>query len=435
MKLITDTGELTDYCRAWHSSEFIAIDTEFMREKTFWPVLCLVQIAGEDAAAAIDPLAEGLDLTPLFELMADPAVLKVMHGGRQDIEIFHHLTGRVPGPIYDTQIAAMVCGFGDQVGYETLISKLTGERLDKGSRFTDWSLRPLSDKQLRYALDDVIYLRPAYENLRGQIVENGRASWLEEEMTALSAPSLYASDPQDAWRRLKPKSTSRRFLAVLKEVAAWREIEAMDRDVPRNRIIRDESLSQLAAHPPSDQIALARVRGISKGLADSRQGVSLMAALARGNEIPPDKAPLPIVKMQRASGQGPLVDLLKVLLKHKCEVNHVAQKLIASSSDLEDIAADAGDADVRALHGWRREVFGEDALRLACGDVALTATGGRIRLIDITDVSAKDGPVPGSDKTTGASSGDGTASDPAPKRSRRRRKPRDRIDVREVIND
>ncbi|MCZ6605506.1 MAG: ribonuclease D [Alphaproteobacteria bacterium] len=390
MNVITNTGELADFCTSLSSAEFVTVDTEFMREKTFWPILCLVQLAGSNGAAAVDPLAEGLDLAPLFDLLAAPQVLKVMHGGRQDIEIFHHLTGRIPGPIYDTQIAAMVCGFGDQVGYETLIAKLTGSRLDKGSRFTDWSLRPLSDKQLRYALDDVIHLRPAYERLRDQIGQAGRESWLAEEMSALTDVGLYEIVPGEAWRRLKPKTTSRRYLAVLREVAAWRENLALERDVPRNRVLRDETLSQLAAHPPADGLALERVRGISRGFADSTQGAALMLALERGSALPADEAPEPIVKPQRPAGHGALVDLLKVLLKHKCETHHVAQKLVATSAELEEIAAateddmdDEGMIDVRALHGWRLEVFGTDALRLKRAELALAAIGNHIRLVAI----------------------------------------------------
>lgn len=382
MNVITSTQDLTEFCKELARHDYVTVDTEFMREKTFWPILCLIQLAGPDKAAAVDPLADGIDLAPLFELMAAPDTLKVIHGGRQDVEIFHHLTGQVPAPLYDTQIAAMVCGFGEQVGYETLIAKLTGERLDKGSRFTDWAQRPLTQKQLAYAIDDVVHLRPAFEKLRERIAADGRESWLEEDMAGLSNPALYEIVPDQAWRRLKPKSTSRRYLAILREIAAWRETEAVTRDVPRNRILRDESLGQIAAHPPADIQALARTRGVSKGFAEGRQGQSLLKAIAAGLAVAPDDAPTPIIKPERPAGLGPVIELLKVLLKHKCERHGVAQKLVANAADLESIAAD-DDNGVAAMDGWRYEIFGADAQRLKRSELALAASGGRIQLIEV----------------------------------------------------
>lgn len=418
MRVITDTGELTAFCTEMRSAEYVTVDTEFMREKTFWPILCLVQVAGPDAAAAIDPLAEGLDLAPLFDLMTDETVLKVMHGGRQDVEIFYHLSKLIPAPLYDTQIAAMVCGFGEQVGYETLISKLTGGRLDKASRFTDWSMRPLSEKQLRYALDDVIYLRPAFEKLRDRITAEGRERWIDEEMAGLSDIALYDLDPSLSWRRLKPKTTNTKSLSVLREVSAWREKLAMSRDVPRNRVLRDETLSQLAAHPPADGDALNRVRGISKGFSDSRHGATLMEAVQKGIETPPDEAPDPIVKPQRLPGHGAVVELLKVLLKHKCESHHVAQKLVATTADLEEIAADDA-AAVPALHGWRHEIFGVDALRLKHAELAIAAVGSRIQLVEVDGTGkatvADPGPATASSAESPSGSGNG-------RRRRRRRR-------------
>ena len=387
MNVITDTQSLAAFCETLRTTEYITVDTEFMREKTFWSILCLIQVAGPNEAAAIDPRATGIDLAPLFALLADPKILKVMHGARQDVEIFYHLMGEMPAALYDTQIAAMVCGFGDQVGYETLISRLTGETLDKSSRFTDWSLRPLTDKQLRYALDDVVHLRPAYEKLRDTIGNHDRASWLAEEMTALSDPTGYDTDPQNAWRRLKPRTTNARHLAILQTIAAWRENQAMGRDLPRGRILRDEALHQIAAHPPTSLDALAKMRGVSRGFAEGKLGDSLIAAIKEGLAMDPDNAPAPLIQPERAAGTGPLVDLLKVLLKHKCEHHHVAQKLIANSADLEEIAArdmsDRNANDVRAMHGWRFDVFGADALRLKNGELALAAVGSKINLVEV----------------------------------------------------
>ncbi|MHA1571852.1 MAG: ribonuclease D, partial [Alphaproteobacteria bacterium] len=358
------------------------VDTEFMREKTFWPNLCLIQLAGPDEAAAIDPLASDVDLAPLYTLLANRKVPKVVHGARQDIEIFFHLTGKIPTPLIDTQIAAMVCGFGDQVGYETLVARLTGHRLDKSSRFTDWSLRPLTEKQLTYALGDVIYLREAYEALRDRIEENGRAAWLDEELAILTADESYKIDPATAWHRLKPRSTDRRYLAILREVTAWRENEAMQRDIPRNRVLRDEALSEIAAHPPETRAALGRIRGVSRGFADNRAGEGLLKAVAAGLGLAIEDAPQPRPKVNLPRGLAPVVDLLKVLLKQRCEHHNVAQKLVASTADLERIAAD-DEAPVPTLQGWRREIFGADALALKHGRVALAANNGHVQLVAV----------------------------------------------------
>jgi ribonuclease D len=382
MSLITTSDALADICKPLSRADYLTVDTEFMREGTFWPRLCLLQIAGPDDAVAVDPLADGLDLNPLFELLADASIVKVMHAARQDMEIFYHLTGELPHPLFDTQVAAMVCGFGDQVGYEALVAKLTGARLDKSSRFTDWAQRPLSDQQLTYALGDVIYLRPTYEALRARVEETARLHWIEEEISMLCDPAIYRIEPAEAWRRLKPKRTEPQYLAVLQTVAAWREREAMERDLPRNRIVRDETLLQIAAHPPSDAKALDRVRGLSRGFSNSRLGAGLLGAVAEGRAVPPESAPVAPPKRDLPAGIGPLTDLLKVLLKHKCEEHQVAQRLVANVSDLELIAAD-DDADVVALKGWRRELFGADALRLKHGKVALAATGTHVRVVPV----------------------------------------------------
>lgn len=384
MNVITDTGALTAFCEGLRDADYITVDTEFMRESTFWPKLCLVQVAGPKDEAIIDPLASGIDLRPLYDLIADENVLKVMHAASQDIEIFHHEAGVTPQPLFDTQVGAMVAGFGDQVGYEGLISKLAKVRLDKASRFTDWSARPLSDAQLEYALADVTHLRPAYEKLRARIEENGRIAWVEQEMIDLAAPEKYEVRPEEAWRRLKPKRNQPRFLAVLQAVAAWREREAMNRDLPRNRVVRDEVINQIAARPPDSPKALSRVRGLPKGFVDGKLGRGLMEAIDDGMDLPEDQAPdLPPVP-ELPSGVGPLMDLLKVLLKYKCDRHQVAQKLVATVPELEAIAAD-DNADVPSLKGWRRELYGEDALRLKRGEIALAAGRGQVRIVEIDD--------------------------------------------------
>jgi ribonuclease D len=382
MIVITDSGALNTFCEDLRDADYITVDTEFMRESTFWPKLCLVQVAGPEDEAIIDPLADGIDMSPLYDLIADEGVLKVMHAATQDIEIFHHEAGVTPRPLFDTQVAAMVAGFGDQVGYEGLISKLAKVSLDKASRFTDWSARPLSDSQLEYALADVTHLRPAYEKLRARIEENGRIAWVEQEMIALAAPRKYEVVPDEAWRRLKPKRNQPRFLAVLQAVAAWREREAMNRDLPRNRVLRDEVINQIAARPPENPKALSRVRGIPKGFVEGKLGRGLMNAIEDGLDLPANEAPeLPPVP-ELPPGAGPLMDLLKVLLKYKCDRHQVAQKLVATVPELEAIAAD-DNADVHALKGWRHELFGEDALRLKRGEIALAAGQGKVRVVEL----------------------------------------------------
>ncbi len=388
MTLIADTGELARFCTRQSEAEYVTIDTEFMRDRTYWPKLCLVQIAGPEETAAIDAMAPGLDLAPLHELLANPAVLKVFHAARQDIEIFFHLTGRIPAPLVDTQVAAMVCGFGDAVSYENLAAKLAGARIDKSSRFTDWSHRPLTDKQLQYALSDVTHLRPAYEKLKRRIEKSGRGQWVEEEMGVLTDPATYRLDPREAWRRLKTRSDNRRLLAILREVAAWREEEAQNRDLPRNRVLKDESLIEIAAHAPTTADELARSRGMQRGFAEGRMGQGLLAAVKRGIELPDAECPKPAPRIDLPAGLAPVIDLLRVLLKTKCEEHDVAQKLVANAEDLSLIAAD-DKADVPALSGWRREMFGEDAIALKHGRLALTANGKRILVVPIDIAKAK----------------------------------------------
>ena len=382
MTLITTTNELVDACSLLSIADYLTVDTEFMRETTFWPKLCLLQIAGPNHAFAIDPLAKNINLEPVLKLLADKSITKVLHAARQDMEIFYHLTGSLPQPLFDTQIAAMVCGFGDQVGYESLVSKLNGTRIDKSSRFTDWSRRPLSNEQLEYALGDVTHLRPVYDKLLKRIEKTGRFEWIEEETNLLCNPDIYRIDPEQAWRRLKPKKNDSRYLAVLQAVAKWRENEALTRNVPRNRVVRDEILLQIASRPPKDKKSLERVRGLSNGFSNGAYGESLLEAISKGMALPLEIAPVAKIKPELPSGIGPLTDLLKVLLKQKCEENHVAQKLVANVNDLERIAAD-NDADVLALKGWRRNLFGEDALRLKKGEIALSVSEKKVRIAKV----------------------------------------------------
>ena len=391
MPMITDTRALAEFCGRLGACDYVTIDTEFMREKTYWPILCLVQVAGPDEARIIDALADGIDLSPLFDLLADENVLKVFHAARQDLEIFHHLSGRLPVPVFDTQVAAMVCGFGDSVGYEALVMKLAGAKIDKGSRFTDWTLRPLSGRQLDYALDDVIHLRPAYEKLARKLHGNGRESWLEEEMAVLTRPATYLGEPREAFRRIKTRSADGKVLAVLREVAAWREAEAQRRDVPRNRVLRDEALVEIAHHSPATAKELSRTRGLGAKLANGTYGERILDAVKKGLAQPREDRPEPKVQARLPRGLGPVVDLLKVLLKMKSEDSHVATKLLASAADIELIATFGEKADVKALKGWRREVFGDDALRLRAGEVSLAVAGKKLKLMP--GVSPKRGPA------------------------------------------
>jgi ribonuclease D len=378
--MITDTQTLSEFCLRVRSADYITVDTEFMREKTYWPILCLVQVAGPDEAECIDALADGIDLEPLYDLMADDGILKVFHAARQDLEIFFHQAGQVPHPVFDTQVAAMVCGFGDSVGYEALITELVKARIDKGSRFTDWTLRPLSDRQIDYALADVTHLRPAYEKLADMLHANGRENWLEEEMAVLESPDTYNGNPLEAFRRIKARNTTARMLAVLRELAAWRETEAQRRDVPRNRVLRDEQLAEIAHHTPKSAEQLARTRGLGDKLAHGNYGQHILEAIKKGQGLAEGDCPQPKRKAKLPRGLGPVTDLLKVLLKMKSEDSEVAGKLLASAADIELIAAFGEDADVRAMKGWRRDVFGDDALKLRAGDLSLSVKGRKLKL-------------------------------------------------------
>jgi ribonuclease D len=389
---ITDTGALAAFCDKAAEAEYVTVDTEFIRDKTYWSKLCLIQLAGPDEAVAVDVLAPGIDLTPVDDLLSNPDVLKVFHAGRQDVEIFFHRNGVIPAPIFDSQVAAMVCGFGDQVGYETLISKLVGVRPDKSSRFTDWAQRPLSQKQLDYALADVIHLRPAYEKLSKRLQASERTSWLDEEMRILINPATYEMDPANSWKRIKSRNAKPRTLAIIRELAACREIQAQKRDVPRNRVLRDEAILEIAAQAPKDVESLSRLRGFPKGMANGATGALVLEAVQRAVAIPTEDLP-PAPAWEKLPGNlGSITDLLRVLLKHVSEQSDVATKLIASADDLQRIAAD-DNADVPAMSGWRRELFGAEALALKHGRVALTAVGKRTKVIHLNPADNDDPPA------------------------------------------
>jgi ribonuclease D len=384
MNLITKTPDLVHFCQSLKGTPFVTVDTEFMRENTYYPILCLVQVAGPDSDAAIDALAPGLDLAPLFDLLDAPETLKVFHAARQDIEIFYHLMGHVPAPLFDSQIAAMVCGFGDQVGYENLIAKLTKARIDKSSRFTDWSRRPLSDKQIQYALADVTHLRDAYRKLVAELEHNGREKWLEAEMAILTSPATYEADPMQAYKRIKARNAKPRVEALLRELAAWREREAKRRDVPRNRVLRDETLLEIAHHAPKTPGELERTRGLGERLAQGPQGQEILKAIERGLAIPETELPKAEERDDLPSGIGPVSDLLKVFLKMICEETGVAQKLIASASDIDNIAAYGAKAQVPAMEGWRYEMFGQAAVKLRSGEMGLAIKNKKVVLLDNT---------------------------------------------------
>lgn len=381
MKLITTTEELAAFCEPLANAEFVAVDTEFMRERTYWPKLCLAQVAGPDDAAAIDALADGIDLAPLDQLMLNPKVLKVFHAARQDLEIFHLRLSKVPAPLFDTQVAAMVCGHGEAASYESLATRLAKAKIDKSSRFTDWSRRPLSERQITYALSDVTHLRVVYEKLKRQLEKTGRFSWIAEEMGVLSDPATYRADPELAWRRLKPRGASPRLLAILKEAAAWRERTAQRIDIPRQRLLRDEQLLEIASHAPKSLEELAMTRGLGRGFAEGWQGRELMEAIERARSLPESELPIRDKPPEQLRAPGAVVDLLRTLLRLKAEQSGVAGRLVASADDLDRMAA--GKRDVAPLSGWRREVFGGDALDLIEGRLALALAGDEPKLIQI----------------------------------------------------
>jgi len=378
--LITSTDELATLCRRLAGEAFVTVDTEFIRERTYWPELCVVQVAGAQEVAVIDAQAPELDPAPLGALLADPAVTKVFHAARQDIETFVLKFGAVPTPLFDTQIAAMVAGFGDQVGYETIVAALAGATIEKAHRFSDWSARPLSEAQIAYAAADVTFLREVYVRLKDRLEQEGRLTWVAEEMAVLADPATYRNDPEAMWQRLRPRSGNRRYLGLLRALAAWREQEAQRVNIPRQRLLKDETLMEIAATAPGSPEELARARGISRGFAEGRTGAALLAAVAAARALPESALPEAPRERDRARPSPALVSLLKVLLAAKCEQHHVAARLVASSDDIDRLATEAA-PDIAALHGWRHEVFGADALALREGRVALGVAGRRVKLI------------------------------------------------------
>lgn len=389
MDIITTTEALEAACATLSKETYVTVDTEFLRDSTYWPVLCLIQVAAPKGdALIIDPLADGIDLAAFYDLMANTSVIKVFHAARQDIEIFWHEAKTLPDPLFDTQVAAMVCGFGDSVGYENIVKRVTGEQVDKSSRFTDWSRRPLTDKQLRYAAADVTHLRQVYEHLGRKITKSGRAEWVAEEMAILQDPDTYEVKPENAWKRLKLRNRSRKAVAVLMEAAAWRESEAQIRNVPRGRILKDDAIQEVATQAPTSTDALGNLRAVPKGFAQSRHAKSLLDAVQNGLNKPSSEVMMPAAPEQLPQGLGPTVELLKVLLKYKCEAHDVAQKLICNVSDLERIAAD-DKADVSALRGWRREIFGSDALDLKHGRLCLAIEDQMIKPVRLTQDAAE----------------------------------------------
>jgi ribonuclease D len=382
MRLITKTGELAALCQELAANDFVAVDTEFMRETTYWPKLCLIQAAGSGVEAVIDPLAPGLDLKPFLALLADEKVLKVFHAARQDLEIFQKLAdGVLPHPVFDTQIAAMAAGYGDTVAYDALVQQVLKRRLDKSSRFTDWSRRPLSESQLAYALADVTHLRDLYPRLKQNLEQRDRLSWLDEEHAALLDPEIYDTTPEKAWRRLKLRKTTADYVLALQLAAAWRERQAQLRDVPRGRIVKDEALYEIAEHRPKAAADFDRMRAVPRGFGNSRAAQELLQALDRAFSDPNR----PHFKYERPAptpaGLGPTIELLKVLLRYEADAHDVAPRLIASASDVEAIAV-SDDADVPAMRGWRRKVFGERALALKHGKIALKLKNGKVAIDD-----------------------------------------------------
>lgn len=388
MHLISNQEELNTACGILAEAPYITIDTEFMRERTYWPKLCLLQLAraegewGEESVYLIDPLAE-IDLAPVFALMADTSTLKVFHAARQDIEIFVNLAGAVPTPIFDTQVAAMVCGYGDQVGYETLVKRIAKAQLDKSSRFTDWARRPLSSKQLTYAAGDVTHLRVVYESLSDQLRESGRGSWVDAEMSVLRSVSTYVVEPDEAWMRVKTRSNDPRFLAVVKSLAKWREEEAQRRDVPRGRILKDDVILEVGANKPKTREQLLESRSLQREGRKPEVCDAILAAVVAGESAPLEEPPQnPRQFLRPKPGAQALSDLLKVLLKAKAENLGVAQRLIASASELEDLAQGLRDG-VKTLEGWRMEAFGADALRLINGEIALSAGPAGVQVVEL----------------------------------------------------
>ena len=381
MKTITTTDALAAFCSEAAKRSYVTVDTEFLRERTYYSKLCLLQLAyrdedGEDAAL-VDPLQGDLSLEPLYALFRDEGVVKVFHAARQDLEIFYVDAGLIPAPLFDTQVAAMVCGFGDQVGYETLVRKIARANLDKSSRFTDWSRRPLSDAQKKYALADVTHLRDIYEYLSAELARSGRKKWVTEEMAVLTDPATYVTDPETAWQRVKTRNNAARFLGIVRELARFREVYAQERNIPRSRVFKDDALVELASTKPRDEKELGRSRLLLREARKGEIAQGILDAISAGLDLPNDDLPQPDRSREKLQVNPAIADMLRVLLKAKAEQEGVAQKLIASSQDLDLLAAGER-GDIPALKGWRGEVFGKDALRLCAGEVGLAVKGQKV---------------------------------------------------------
>ncbi|SIN97314.1 ribonuclease D [Vannielia litorea] len=382
MRTLTTTQELSEFCETAAKASYMTVDTEFLRERTYYSKLCLVQLAlpGDGEAVLVDPiLGEEMSLEPLYELFRNRDVVKVFHAARQDLEIFFVEGGVIPEPLFDTQVAAMVCGFGEQVGYETLVKRIVKAQVDKSSRFTDWSRRPLTDAQKEYALADVTHLRVVYEHLAAQLAKSGRSPWVEEELAVLLAPETYVVKPEDAWKRVKTRTNSGRFLAIVRELARFREGYAQSRNIPRNRVYKDDALLELASTKPRNEKELSRSRLLLREARRGEIAEGILASVTAGLEADPAEFPEVDRSREKLQVNPALADLLRVLLKAKSERFNVAQRLIASAADLDEIAA--GERDVAALKGWRREVFGEDALKLCDGKVALALKGENVEIV------------------------------------------------------
>ena len=382
MRIVDNNEALAAFLAELSSAPYLALDTEFLRDQTYYPKLCLIQVAAPGVEGIIDPLAPGIDLAPFYELLKRPDIIKVLHAARQDIEIFYLQGGVLPAPLFDSQIAAMVCGFGDAASYETLARKLAHVEIDKSARFTDWSHRPLSKRQLEYALADVTHLRVIYDKLSAQLARTGRTAWVAEEVAALQDPALYRLDPELAWKRLKPRTSNKRFLAVLAAIAAWREREAQSRDIPRGRVLKDEAITEIAAHPPESGDALERIRAVPKGFANSKLGKGLMEAIAASAHAPPPEGAIQQAPKRRREPSPAAIDLLKTLLRLRAEAAGVATRLIANAEDIEKLAAHDDDG-VAALTGWRAELFGNDARLLREGNLAIALEKGEAVVVEL----------------------------------------------------
>lgn len=382
MSVITSNDQLEAFCKRLEKSEYITVDTEFLRTKTYYSKLCLIQVANEEEYHAIDALAPGINLDPFYDLMTNKNILKVFHASRQDIEIFVNAKGIVPTPLFDSQVAAMVCGYGDSIGYEKLVMSITGATLDKSTRITDWSRRPLTQRQIDYALGDVTHLRTIYKSLNKQLKNTGRDSWLDQEMADLANPETFIIRPENAWKRLKIRSGNRLFNAIARSLAEWREQEAQGRNIPRNRVMRDEVLLEISAVRPEHANALGSIRGLSSGFSQSKSGIKILEIVKNALAIPAEDLPVIERKRPPAQNNDPVMELLKVLLKLTCQKENVAPKLIASVDDLEKLA-ESDNADIQAMSGWRYDLFGSQALAVKNGKMAFAMKDGLVTLIPL----------------------------------------------------